>query len=170
MVFVGANQSKMPFELVSALQQLGDDAQYIKIAGNGPNALDFHIAYYIGELSAKDPDGYFHIISKDTGFDRLIEHLRDRKIFVQRSKDISDIPMLKISNATTKQEKLSEVIKKLELRGNHRPRKEQTLINTIKAMFLNTLNDEEVLGLVAELKKKKLITIKDSKVTYKLSN
>ena len=168
-VFVGANQSKVPFELVTALQQLGDDAQYIKIAGNGTNALDFHIAYYIGELTAKDPDGNFHIISKDTGFDRLIEHLRKRKIPVQRSKDISDIPMLKISNAKTKQDKLKEVIKKLELRGNHRPRKEQTLINTIKAMFLNKLKDEEVLGLVTELKNKKLIVIQDSKVTYSLS-
>jgi len=119
-------------------------------------------------LSPKDEEADFDIISKYTGVDRLIEHLRERKIFVQRSKDISEIPILKISNAKTIQEKLSEVVTRLTLRGNQRPRKEQTLINTIKAMFMNTLKDEEVLGLVAELKKKKLILIKDSKVTYSL--
>lgn len=168
-VFVGANQSKIPFELAQALQKLGADADYIKIAGNGPNALDFHIAFYLGELSTADPDGYFHIISKDTGFDNLIIHLRERKIHVQRSKEISDIPILKISNATTKEDKINEVIKKLEQRGLHRPRKEATLINTIKSMFLNTLKEEELLSLVEELKKQKLIEIKDSKVTYSLS-
>src|SRR6185503_11601280 len=75
-VFVGAHQGKVPFELAASLQQLGDRAQYIKISGNGPNALDFHIAYYIGRLAATDPAAYFHIISKDEGFDLLIQHLK----------------------------------------------------------------------------------------------
>ena len=49
-VFVGANQAKVPFELVMSMQALGDNAEYVQIAGNGPNALDFHIAFYIGQL------------------------------------------------------------------------------------------------------------------------
>ena len=64
-VFVGQNQAKIPFDLADAMQFLGKDARYIKIAGSGPNALDFHIAYYVGELAAKEPDAYFHIISRD---------------------------------------------------------------------------------------------------------
>ena len=55
------------------MQSLGADAEYVRIEGNGPNALDFHIAFYIGNIAAKDPDCYFHIISKDTGFDPLIK-------------------------------------------------------------------------------------------------
>ena len=35
LVFVGANQPKVPFELASALQALDSDAEYGKIAGNG---------------------------------------------------------------------------------------------------------------------------------------
>ncbi|TON35035.1 hypothetical protein CGH58_24340, partial [Vibrio parahaemolyticus] len=54
MVFVGANQTKVPFDIATAMQNLGSSAQYIKIDGNGPNALDFHIAYYIGSISALD--------------------------------------------------------------------------------------------------------------------
>ena len=60
-VFVGSNQAKIPFELVSAIQELGSSAKYVKIGGNGPNALDFHIAFYMGQIAEKDPDAYFHI-------------------------------------------------------------------------------------------------------------
>jgi hypothetical protein len=67
-VFVGANQAKVPFEVASALQRMGSKAEYVKITGNGPNALDFHIAYYIGQLAASEPTAYFHIISKDQQF------------------------------------------------------------------------------------------------------
>ena len=64
-VFVGANQVKIPFDLAAAMQSLGDGGRYIKITGTGKNALDFHIAYYIGELAVKDSGAYFHIISRD---------------------------------------------------------------------------------------------------------
>ncbi|MEA3412919.1 MAG: PIN domain-containing protein, partial [Pseudomonadota bacterium] len=47
LVFVGANQSKISFELAASIQMLGNDAEYVKMDGNGPNALDFHIAFYI---------------------------------------------------------------------------------------------------------------------------
>ena len=46
-VFVGANQAKVTFEIASVLQLMGERAEYIKISGNGPNALDFHIAYML---------------------------------------------------------------------------------------------------------------------------
>lgn len=94
-VFVGASQSKVSFDTAQVLQSFGPDAEYIQIAGNGPNALDFHIAYYIGELSATHPDATFHIISKDTGFDPLLKHLKARGIDCKRSAAITDIPHIK---------------------------------------------------------------------------
>ena len=41
------------------MQALEDSAKYIKIAGSGKNALDFHIAYYIGELAENEPEAFF---------------------------------------------------------------------------------------------------------------
>jgi len=79
LVFIGANQTKLPFEFVSSLQMLGNNAEYIKISGNGSNALDFHIAFYIGQLAERDANAYFYIISKDTGFDPLINHLQRKE-------------------------------------------------------------------------------------------
>jgi hypothetical protein len=40
-VFVGENQTKIPFDLVTTMQSFGENAKYIKISGNGNNALDF---------------------------------------------------------------------------------------------------------------------------------
>lgn len=98
-VFVGQSQSSIRIGLAMALQSHGDRAAYVKIQGSGPNALDFHIAYYIGRLAEKDKSAFFHVISKDTGFDPLIAHLKTRGIFAKRSIDIRDIPILQTAPA-----------------------------------------------------------------------
>jgi hypothetical protein len=167
-VFVGANQTKVPFDLAKALQDFGENAKYVKISGNGQNALDFHIAFYIGQLSLQDPDAYFHIISKDTGFDPLIKHLRTRKIHIHREKDLAEIPILRISSATDNDEKIMAIIKNLSGRGQSRPRKIKTLANTINSLFTKKLEDKELMSLVNILKEKKYIVVNKENISYKL--
>ena len=139
LIFVGSNQTKIPLDLASSLQALGSNAEYVHIGGNGPNALDFHIAFYIGQLAERDPNSYFHVISKDTGFDPLIKHLKKKNIFAQREKNLAEIPLLRISNTTSTEEKIDAIIKYLAARGHARPRKVKTLSNTINAIFMKTL-------------------------------
>lgn len=167
-VFVGANQSKISFDLASAMQRLGTEATYVKIAGNGRNALDFHIAYYIGELSAKDPDAHFHVISRDTGFDLLIKHLKAKDIRIQRESDLAEIPLLRMSDATTDDEKIEAIVKNLSCRGQSRPRKVKTLANTINSLFTKQLGETELMALVEELRKRKYVEVSEGSVTYKL--
>jgi hypothetical protein len=83
-LFLGQSQSKLPVELSLILQPFGSDVDYIRINGNGPNAVDFHIAFYIGQLAQAHPDARFTIVSKDTGFDPLVRHLATRKIPCKR--------------------------------------------------------------------------------------
>ena len=94
-VFFGPNQSKIPISLAAAFQSLGDNAEYIILETAGNNALDFHIAYYIGVLSSVEPTAFFHIISKDKGFDSLLKYLKGKRILAQRSICVSDIPYFK---------------------------------------------------------------------------
>ncbi len=94
-VFVGACQKSVPFEFAAAMQRMGSRATYVKLSGNGSNALDFHIAFYLGVLAVRDSAAYFHIISKDTGYDPLIQHLRARNIKAHRFEDVHDIPIIK---------------------------------------------------------------------------
>ena len=167
-VFVGANQTKVPFDLATAMQEFGDNAKYIKISGNGQNALDFHIAFYIGQLSLEDPDGYFHIISKDAGFDPLIKHLRTKKIRIHREKDLAEIPVLRISSSTSNDEKITAIIKNLSGRGQSRPRKVKTLANTINSLFTQKLEESELMTLIQRLKERKYIVVNEGNISYKL--
>ena len=167
-VFVGANQSKVPFDLADTMQLLGNDAKYIKIAGNGQNALDFHIAYYIGELAGKDPEAHFHIISKDKGFDPLIKYLKGRKIKVMRETDLAEIPLLRVPISTSNDEKIAAIVKNLGGRGQSRPRKVRTLENTINNLFTRKLDKSELGTLIKELQKRKLIVVNQGNVSYKL--
>jgi len=169
-VFVGENQTKIPFDLVSNMQCLGENARYIKISGNGNNALDFHLAYYLGNLVTEDRESYYHVISKDTGFDPLIKHLRQNKIRIYRHTDLAEIPLLRISNANTLEEKIEAVIKNLAGRGGSRPRKISTLSNTINSLFNEKLNEKEMLSFIDSLKTKNYISLDQDKVTYILPN
>ena len=166
-VFVGANQAKVPFDLASSLQTLGNNAKYVKIGGNGSNALDFHIAFYIGQMAERDSDAYFHIISKDTGFDPLIKHLKEKKIYSQREKDLSEILFLRISNATTSSEKIAAIVKSLSARGHARPRKVKTLANTINSLFMKTLEESELMSLIEQLRQQQYVMIENDNVSYK---
>lgn len=168
LVFHGENQTKLPTAFAKAMQPLGANGDYIEIAGNGPNALDFHIAFYIGQLASQDETGYFHIISKDQGFDPLIRHLRSRKIKVQRSKDLAEIPLLRICNAVSTDEKIELIVRNIQQRGQSKPRKEKTLANTINSLFTKSLGEDEAMGLVRELEKRNFIAINAGNITYKL--
>ncbi|MCY1388718.1 PIN domain protein [compost metagenome] len=75
-----------------AIQRFGDRADYIQLDTPGQNALDFHVAYYLGRLAVEEPDAFFHIISRDKGFDPLIKHLKGKSIFAARSDTIEGMP------------------------------------------------------------------------------
>ncbi|KWT91748.1 MULTISPECIES: PIN domain-containing protein [unclassified Variovorax] len=167
-VFVGATQAKVAFETAAALQRMGERATYVKISGSGPNALDFHIAFYIGQLALQEGSPYFHIISKDTGFDPLIQHLKTRKILAARWRDVKEIPLLKVSNAKSPAEKLAIIVEHLKARGAARPRKVKTLMNTIGALFQKQVPEEELLSLIGELQAQGLVAITETNVSYSL--
>lgn len=167
-VFVGANQVKVPFDLAAAMQALGAAAQYIKISATGKNALDFHVAYYLGELAAKDPAAYFHIISRDTGFDTLISHLKARGVKVQRERDLAEIPVVRMSTANSADEMVAAIIKNLVGRGQSRPRKVQTLSNTINSLFTEKLSEQKLSSIVKDLEHRNYIKVSNGNVSYQL--
>jgi hypothetical protein len=62
-VFYGILQKKRPEALVVQAQPFGARLKWIKIAGQGPNALDFHIAFYLGQELAHRRSRRFEIRS-----------------------------------------------------------------------------------------------------------
>ena len=167
-VFVGKAQTRLSFETVSAIQDLGERAKYIKISGAGPNALDFHIAFYIGQIGATDPDAFFHIISKDKGFDPLIEHLRERKVFSVRSETIGDIPIIRASTAKTPKERMGLVVDRLTS-GNTRPRTLPALRSAMDAILYKQVGDQDIQAVIDQMVKAGIVSLVDEKVSFKLT-
>ncbi|MFC5477769.1 PIN domain-containing protein [Massilia suwonensis] len=169
-VFVGAMQNKVPFDLVTAIQRMGERAEYIKIAGNGPNALDFHIAYYIGRISCDESDAFFHIISKDTGFDPLIQHLKDQKIFCGRWPTLEEIPAIKAMHLKTPDERARAFLGRLQQPNATKPRTEKTLRSSVAAHFQKQITDSEVSAVINALHALGHLSITAGKVIYLNTN
>ena len=65
--------------------------ELIRVDKDGKNAVDFALAYYLGRKTVADPMTFFHVVSKDKGFDALIEHLKDRQIKIRRHDDFGSL-------------------------------------------------------------------------------
>ena len=158
-VFIGANQSRLPTELVLAMQPRGSDGDFVRISGNGRNALDFHIAFYLGELAAKNPQASFHVISKDDGYDPLLKHLKDKGVDAHRSATLASL-------VAVADDKVARVIDHLRKLGPARPRRTKTLASTINALFGKTLDGQQVQNIVEVLEQRAVIAVKEGKVAY----
>ena len=162
-VFVGANVKRISFLIVNAVQSLGSNGSYVQISSNGPSALDFHIAYYIGKFAAAHPDAYFHIISEDKGFDPLIKHLRDQKIFCCRSASVLEIPLVKSMNT---RHRAAEFYEKRIASTKSRPATVAALQSAILSHFHKTLSAEEVVEVRKTLTAAGQVVITGKKVEY----
>jgi len=88
--FFGAAQKSVPTEFLKAALKLGERFLPIDIAGAGRNALDFHIAFYLGEYLATHPGAQCVILSRDKGFDPLVRHLQLRGFAVRRAATLEE--------------------------------------------------------------------------------
>ena len=180
MVFVGASQSKLSYDIATSIQRLGSSATYVKISGNGSNALDFHIAYYIGHIAANEPSAHFFIVSKDTGFDPLIKHLQTKKIRAARVKSIADLPTSKPRslNVPTPKPALLNIVAsnfdtlllRLQNPKSPKPRTLATLGNTISALFNKKLSPEEIESLKKRLISEGHLSVVGTKLTYRVAS
>jgi hypothetical protein len=166
LLFCGANQTRVPFEIAATLQKLGARAQYVKIAGTGPNSLDFHIAYYIGKLAVEEPDAFFHIVSRDRGFDPLIQHLKSQKIFSARSESIAEIPIVKNGAHKSATARAEAFIAKLKEPKVTKPRTEKSMSSAIRAHFKPDVEDTEVAKILNAMIASGFISIESGKIIY----
>lgn len=167
-VFVGKNQTKLPFAVVKAIQKMGDRAQYVEMSGTGHNALDFHIAYYIGRISANDKDAYFHIISNDQGFDPLIAHQKRECVFTDRVTEIASIPALVQASMISKTptERIAFAKERLSRPNASRPRTRKTLMSHVAAIFLKTLSESDLKSVVDGLLKDGCVRENGKRIEY----
>lgn len=81
-LFVGKLQNKLNTGLVQALHEFHERAHYIYLDVSQPNALDFHLSYYLGYIAATYPPSHVAILSKDKGYESIMAHAREHHNFL----------------------------------------------------------------------------------------
>lgn len=167
-IFVGCTQAKIPFELVREAHQLGASVEWIGVEGIGPNALDFHIVFYLGQISLQSPTSNYVILSRDRGFDPLIQHLDKLGISCKR---IDNLEILSHqSDLTHSQDFLCELVfSKLETTDpKSRPKTKPALYKYIRSLLAKyQLSEPEIERLLETLFDNEKIDKSKGKISYK---
>lgn len=72
-IFHGPNQKR-----VSENQRsFGDALTLVPISRTGKNALDFHLSYYMGYISSRNPNARFVVIANDQGYGPMLDHANE---------------------------------------------------------------------------------------------
>ena len=165
-VFVGAKKKWLNFDIANAVQSLGTNGCYVQVSDSGPNALDFHIAYHIGKLAAENANAYFHIISKDKGFDPLLKHLKAQKVFCSRWPSVLDIPLVKSTDKLSPKQRAADFYQKRIAATKGRPATVTSLESAVLSHFHKLLSAEEVAKVIAALKTSGHVVVNGKKVAY----
>lgn len=72
-IFYSINADSISFELLHKFMFSKAKLNYYKVRRGGKNALDFQLSSYLGYRVKTDPEAEFYIISKDNGFDFVID-------------------------------------------------------------------------------------------------
>jgi hypothetical protein len=173
-VFTGVSQSRIPINLVKSTQAFGNRLEWVTIDGNGPNALDFHIAYYLGVHVAGNPKDEYFILSKDKGFDPLVNHVGRKNIRCRRISSVSEIESTPRASARIKKARdgegiYSKVVANLsKIEANRRPRNRRTLLQFVKALAGKSQKELKPEQIVAQLIAAKVVLDGKEGLTYKL--
>jgi hypothetical protein len=189
-LLLGSRQTKLDVLLVEKLLANAATVQLVRLTSGGNNALDFAIAYYVGRAEAADPTGYFHIVSKDTGYDPLIEHLRSRHIHARRHDDFVTLTFTAPAKLTPPapaaaskpkasskhkvqipivDNRVSQLLEHFRKSSATRPKNKEKLISLLITHLGHKITEAEALAIVENLRQEGCLAIGEKgTVTYHL--
>ena len=107
-IFYTENADRLTFSAHRRLIESKAQIRYYKVESGTKNALDFQLVTYLGYLICGAPSESYYIISKDNGFDSVLNFWSKQNIPVLR---MSNLDVVNTSQAHDElQEKLSELL------------------------------------------------------------
>lgn len=177
-LFFGPHQKTLDIEVVEVLLKHAQVVQIVRSPKSGKNALDFVLAYHLGQAVVGDPKGYFHIVSKDAGFDALVDLLKSKLVKVKRHADWSGLnfngPVKsevepKIAVAKALSEKAQNLLDDLKKVAVHRPKRKKGLLGRASSVLGKDSKEAQRESLVQELVKAGKLTLDEKgAVSYSL--
>jgi len=181
-ILLGASQTRLDVGLVEKLLAHAASVQLIRLASSGRNALDLTLAYYLGRTVSTHPAASIHIISKDTGFDPLVEHLRSRHIHARRHDGFDTLPFSGQPKGSTiapeapktpkagtaaPEDPLIRALGHLRKIVATRPKRKRTLVSQLRTLLGKDATEADAVSLVERLQQAGHITIGEKDVvTY----
>ena len=151
--FIGATQKNISSELV--LSSSNKSIEWVRISGNGKNALDFHLVYTLA-INSNEKEVEHIILSKDTGFDPLLSMLTKKNIKARRVVNLSDINgKIKSNSENHTIDKILSNLKKIN--KTQRPQSVKKLEAHIKA-FDRSYDDDKMHDAIEELFRRNFIS------------
>ena len=167
-LFIGANQKSVPTSLLELSSQMAERPTIITCKVSGKNALDFLMACHAGKLIERHPESFLHFLTKDKGFDALVEMLREQKRFAARADTLEELRFLADPAAQATPDLVHIATERLRATPqNTRPRKLKTLRSSLNSMFKKELSEARLDELVQALISAGLVLVDDKgTVTY----
>ncbi len=136
--------------------------EFLRLATQGRDNLDFHLAFHMGRLHQEAKQHVaFHIISKDHGYDGLIQHLNDLKRSCKRIEPTPPPP--KLSQDALR---IISLLKKCP--EQNRPGSEVSLEKWIQNKFEKRKNPPKPENLIKKFQQAGVITVRNQKLNYSL--
>jgi len=166
--FVGKSQNKIPFSLVESTQPFGSSLRWIKIEGDGKNNLDFHIAFELGRLSMeKEKVGDIYLLSKDKGFDALVQYVNHIGLKVKRIVNLSQLPTSE-QGAPKSTHTAAVVINLSKIPAPRRPRTRSSLVTHLKNTFSGRMEEGDIETIIEQLFVEGKISESGNRLRYEL--
>lgn len=162
-MIIGTKHQKLPTSLILFAQDHPEQLRIIQSPVDGLNALDFVLTLELGRAIAADPEGYFHIVSKDNDFKSVVLHLKHETKLIARRSSLAEIPALR-----TPEERLALIKAELTDATKSRPSTRKTLENKIQSAFENKAEPEFIEKTIKTFVKDGIFDFTATdKVTYK---
>lgn len=164
LVFCGANNTRINIgnkEITSFVSM-----EVLRVKTTGANNLDFHLTYYLGKMSDEAGKNVeFEVVSKDKGFDGLIEHLCQTGRICRR---VDGTKQAKKINTTKKCDSVFvQIVKRLSSTdGNNLPKKKTKLENWIVAQCNGIKGAKSSKKIFNELLTQKIIKTNGNNIVY----
>ncbi|HTX64225.1 MAG TPA: PIN domain-containing protein [Opitutaceae bacterium] len=181
-ILLGQDQKPPPSRLLATLVERAGGVRLVKMRRAGRNALDMTLASQVGAAAARDPAGTFHIISEDTDYDPLIEHLQHIGIDAVRVTRSAPPPPLRAAEkpagrpprrppehpaVAADADRFAAVVQWLERNPKNRPTRHARLVRQINDQFGRRLRVGEAEAIAAALTERGLVAIDgQNRVTY----
>lgn len=166
MIIVGEDQNRVPIDLVQKTQPFGDSVEWVRVNGKGRNALDFFVAFFLGQDVAADRSKAFLIYSKDRGYDPLINHLKQGGVNARRIVSFQELKQnktIKVDESAV--QKVRENL--LKVNANRRPKRRNSLNGFVTAL-LKGKPQSDIDKIVEDLFIKKIVFEENGTIKYSL--